>query len=53
MSIILGDNAFVNKTLQVTEAISLDEIVEVGAGSTKKTKLFLILGDLVLQLTGD
>jgi hypothetical protein len=52
-SIVLADNAFVNKTLQITEAVSLAEIVEVGAGSTKKTKLFLILGDLAVQLTGD
>jgi hypothetical protein len=52
-SIIIADNAFVNKTLQVTEAISLAEIVEVGAGGIKKTKLFLILGDLAVQLTGD
>ena len=52
-SIILADNAYVNKTLQITEAVSLAEIVEVGAGSIKKTKLFLILGDLAVQLTGD
>jgi len=52
-SIVLVDNAFVNKTLQITEAISVAEIVEVGAGSIKKTKLFLILGDLAVQLTGD
>ena len=52
-SIILADNAYVNKILQITEAVSLAEIVEVGAGSAKKTKLFLILGDLAVQLTGD
>lgn len=52
-SIVLVDNAFVNKTLQITEAISVAEIVEVGAGSIKKTKLFLILGDLAVQLMGD
>jgi hypothetical protein len=52
-SIVLVDNAFVNKTLQITEAISVAEIVEVGAGSIRKTRLFLILGDLAVQLTGD
>jgi hypothetical protein len=47
------DNAVVNKVLQITETVSLAEIVEVGVGSAKKTKLFLILGDLAVQLTGD
>jgi hypothetical protein len=32
----------------------LVEVVEVGTGgAAKKTKLFLILGELALQLTGD
>jgi hypothetical protein len=31
----------------------LAEVVEVGVGGVKKTKLFLILGDLAVQLTGD
>ena len=52
-SIVLADNAFVNKTLQITEAVSIAEIVEVGAGGAKKTRLFLILGDLAVQLTGN
>jgi len=43
----------VNKTLQINEAISLAEVVDVGVGGVKKTKLFLILGDLAVQLTGD
>ena len=47
------DNAVVNKVLQITETISLAEIVEVGTGGVKKTKLFLILGDLAVQLTDD
>ena len=47
------DNAAVNKVLQITDTVSLAEIVEVGAGGVKKTKLFLILGDLAVQLTGD
>jgi len=48
-----ADNAVVNKVLQITETVSLAEIVEVGVGGVKKTKLFLILGDLAVQLTGD
>jgi hypothetical protein len=50
----LADGVLVNKVLQVTENISLVEVVEVGTGgAVKKTKLFLILGELALQLTGD
>lgn len=49
----LADNFVVNKVLQITETVSLAEIVEVGVGGVKKTRLFLILGDLAVQLTGD
>jgi hypothetical protein len=42
-----------SRVLQVTESISLTEVVEVGTGGVKKTRLFLILGDLAVQLTGD
>ena len=49
----LADGALVNKVLQVTESISIAEVVEVGAGGVKKTRLFLVLGDLAVQLTGD
>jgi len=49
----LTDDSFVNKTLQINEIISLAEVVEVGAGGVKKTRLFLIIGDLAVQLTGD
>lgn len=48
-----ADGSLVNKTLQVTENVSLVEVVEVGVGGVKKTRLFLILGDLAVQLTGD
>jgi hypothetical protein len=47
------ENAVINKVLQINETISLAEIVEVGVGGAKKTRLFLILGDLAVQLTGD
>lgn len=49
----LADGALVNKVLQVTEGISLAEVVEVGVGGAKKTKLFLVLGDIAIQLSGD
>jgi hypothetical protein len=49
----VADNVVVNKVLQITETVSLAEIVEVGVGGVKKTRLFLILGDLAVQLTGD
>jgi hypothetical protein len=47
------EDSFVNKTLQITEAISITEVVEVGVGGAKKTRLFLIIGDVAVQLTGD
>jgi hypothetical protein len=49
----LADNAVVNKVLQITETLSLAEVVQVSAGGVQKTRLFLILGDLAVQLTGD
>jgi hypothetical protein len=49
----IADGASISKALKVTESISLAEVVEVGVGGIKKTKLFLILGDLAVQLTGD
>lgn len=52
-AVALADTLHVNKFLQVTEAISLAEVVQVGVEGVKKTKLFLILGELAVQLTGD
>jgi hypothetical protein len=52
-AVALADTLHVNKFLQVTEAISLAEVIQVGVGGVKKTKLFLILGELAVQLTGD
>lgn len=52
-AISAADSFVVNKVLQITETISLAEIVEVGTGGVKKTKLFLILGDLAVQIAGD
>ena len=41
----------VSRILQVSESVSIVEVVQVGAGGVRKTRLFLILGDLALQLT--
>jgi len=48
----LSDTAYVNKTLIITDQIGLAEVVEVGKGGVQKTKLFLILGDLAIQIQG-
>ncbi len=48
-----ADSIIVNKVLQVTETIHLVETVQVGVGGAKKTRLFLLLGDLAVQLTGE
>ena len=52
-SVGLADNVTVNKVLQITETINLVEIIQAGVGGTKKTKLFLTLGDMAVQLTGE
>jgi hypothetical protein len=46
----LSDTSYVNKTLIITDQIALAEVVEVGKGGAK-TKLFLILGNIAIQLT--
>lgn len=48
----LSDTLYVNKTLIITDQIALAEVVEVGKGGVQKTKLFLILGDLAIQIQG-
>jgi hypothetical protein len=48
----LSDTSYVNKTLIITDQIGLAEVVEVGKGGAQKTKLFLILGDLAIQIQG-
>lgn len=47
------DNIIVDKVLQVTETINLVEPGQAGVGSVKKTRLFFILGDFAVQLTGE
>ncbi len=49
----LSDTALIQKMLVINETVSLAEVVESGVGGAKKTRLFLILGDLAIQLTGD
>lgn len=48
----LADTAStVSRILQVSESVSVAEVVQIGAAGVRKTTLFLILGDLALQLT--
>jgi hypothetical protein len=50
----LTDTVFTpSKIIQITEEISLAEVAFTGEGGVKKTRLFLILGEFALQLTGD
>jgi hypothetical protein len=48
----LADNATVNKTLQLSDEVALVEVVEAGTGGAKKTRLFLVFGDLAVELAG-
>jgi hypothetical protein len=48
----LSDNAYVNKTLIVSDQIVLAEIVEKTVAGGVKTKIFLLIGDLAIQLSG-
>ncbi len=48
-----GEGVFVDRVLQVMDEFSLVEVAEVGAGTIKKTRLFLVLGDFALELAGD
>lgn len=48
-----ADSIIVNKVFQVTETIQLVETVQVGVVGAKKTRLFLLIGDLAVQLTGE
>ena len=49
----LLDGGFVDKVLVVSENVSLLKVVEVGVGGARRTRLFLVLGDLAVQLMGD
>lgn len=49
----IADGTLVDKALIITENISLVEVVAVGVKGAKRTKVFIILGDIAVQLTGD
>lgn len=48
----LSDNAYVDKVLAVSDGIALVEVVEKGVTGAVRTKIFLVLGDVAIQLTG-
>jgi hypothetical protein len=48
----LTDDAYVNKLLMITDEIALAEVVEKGVAGAVKTRIFLVLGDLAVQLSG-
>ena len=48
----LDDNVYVSKVLVVSDEIALVEVVEKGVAGVAKTRVFLILGDLAIQLCG-
>jgi hypothetical protein len=43
----------VDRALQVTDSCALVEVAAVGTGKVAKTRLFLMLGDFALELSGD
>lgn len=47
----LADTAWLNKTLIITDQIALVEVAEKTVPGAVKTKLFIIVGDLAIQLT--
>lgn len=48
----LSENVYVNKILVISDQLSLVETVDVGVGGVAKTKLFLVMGNLAIQLSG-
>jgi hypothetical protein len=49
----LGDGVYVSKVLAVSDGVGLVEVVDKSVHGVVKTRVFLILGDLAVQLTGD
>jgi len=49
----LTDNVYVNKILIISDYMALAEVVEKSVQGVVKTRIFLIMGDLAIQLTGD
>lgn len=50
--VLLLDVVLVDKGVAVLDGMSLAEIVEKGGAGVVKTRIFLLLGDLAVQLTG-
>ena len=48
----LTDNVYVNKILIISDSMALAEVVEKSVQGVVKTRIFLIIGDLAIQLTG-
>ena len=48
----LGDGVFVGKVLTVSDGVFLVEVVDKSVHGVVKTRVFLVLGDLAVQLTG-
>ena len=48
----LTDNVYVNKILIISDDMALVEVVEKSVQGVVKTKIFLIMGNLAIQLTG-
>ena len=48
----LAENVYVNKVLIVADGVALAEIVEKAVAGAVKTKIFLVMGDVAIQLTG-
>jgi DNA-directed RNA polymerase subunit RPC12/RpoP len=48
----LGDGVFVSKVLGVSDGVGLVEVVVGGVGGVVRTRVFLVLGDLAIQLCG-
>jgi len=51
-SLSLSDTLLINKILQVSDSIGLSEVITKIVPTVAKTKIFLIIGDLAIQLTG-
>jgi hypothetical protein len=47
------EGVLTTRLLAIGDSVSLVEVVEAGVAGAKKTKLFLVIGDLALQITGD
>jgi hypothetical protein len=49
----LAENVYVDRVLVVSDGVVLVEVVEKAVAGAVKTKIFLLMGDVAIQLTGD